>query len=35
MFLNTVSNMAEASYNIMQRNNLSNQDVDYLVPHQA
>lgn len=35
VFKYAVSNMAEASYNIMQRNNLSNQDVDYLVPHQA
>ena len=35
VFKYAVSNMAEASYKIMERNNLTNEDVDYLVPHQA
>ena len=35
VFKYAVSNMAEASYKIMERNNLTNKDVDYLVPHQA
>tara|TARA_X000000368_G_scaffold370573_1_gene319821 strand:- start:1023 stop:2009 length:987 start_codon:yes stop_codon:yes gene_type:complete len=35
VFKFAVSNMAEAAYEIMDRNNLSNKDVDYLVPHQA
>ena len=30
-----VTNMADASELILQRNNLTNQDVDFLVPHQA
>ena len=34
VFKHAVSNMA-AAYEIMQRNNLSNNDIDYLVPHQA
>ena len=35
VFKYAVSNMANASYQIMERNNLSNEDVNYLVPHQA
>ncbi len=35
VFKYAVSNMANASYQIMQRNNLSNDDINYLVPHQA
>lgn len=35
VFKYAVSNMANASYKIMERNNLSNEDVNYLVPHQA
>ena len=35
VFKYAVSNMADAAYEIMQRNNLSNNDVNYLVPHQA
>tara|TARA_B100000767_G_scaffold178629_1_gene166836 strand:+ start:131 stop:1123 length:993 start_codon:yes stop_codon:yes gene_type:complete len=35
VFKYAVSNMSEASYQIMQRNNLSNEDINYLVPHQA
>ena len=35
VFKYAVSNMADASYQIMERNNLSNDDVNYLVPHQA
>jgi len=35
VFKHAVSNMADAAYEIMQRNNLSNNDVSYLVPHQA
>jgi 3-oxoacyl-[acyl-carrier-protein] synthase-3 len=30
-----VTNMADASELIMKRNNLTNEDVDWLVPHQA
>jgi 3-oxoacyl-[acyl-carrier-protein] synthase-3 len=32
LFLNTQTNMADASELIMKRNNLTNQDVDWLVP---
>jgi 3-oxoacyl-[acyl-carrier-protein] synthase-3 len=35
VFKFAVVNMAEVSYEIMQRNNLTAQDVDWLVPHQA
>ena len=35
VFKYAVSNMADASHKIMQRNSLTNKDVDYLVPHQA
>lgn len=35
VFKFAVVNMAEVSYEIMQRNNLTNEDVDWLVPHQA
>jgi 3-oxoacyl-[acyl-carrier-protein] synthase-3 len=35
VFKYAVSNMSDASYQIMQRNNLSNEDINYLVPHQA
>ena len=35
VFKYAVSNMANASYQIMKRNNLSNDDVRFLVPHQA
>ena len=35
VFKYAVSNMANASHKIMERNNLSNEDVNYLVPHQA
>ena len=35
VFKYAVSNMANASYQIMKRNNLTNVDVSYLVPHQA
>lgn len=35
VFKFAVTNMAEVSYDIMQRNNLSSDDVDWLVPHQA
>jgi 3-oxoacyl-[acyl-carrier-protein] synthase-3 len=35
VFKYAVSNMANASYQIMKRNNLTNDDVNYLVPHQA
>jgi len=35
VFKYAVSNMADVSYEIMQRNNLSSEDVDWLVPHQA
>ena len=35
VFKYAVSNMANASDEIMKRNNLSNEDIDFLVPHQA
>lgn len=35
VFKYAVSNMAYASEEIMKRNNLSNEDIDFLVPHQA
>lgn len=35
VFKFAVSNMADVSYEIMQRNNLSADDVSWLVPHQA
>ena len=35
VFKHAVSNMAEAAHEIMQRNNLSSDDINYLVPHQA
>ena len=35
VFKYAVSNMADASFEIMQRNSLSDQDINYLVPHQA
>ncbi len=35
VFKFAVTNMAEVSANIMERNNLSSDDVDWLVPHQA
>ncbi|WP_264553183.1 beta-ketoacyl-ACP synthase III [Flavobacterium sp. N2038] len=35
VFKYAVTNMADASELILQRNNLSNQDVNWLVPHQA
>ena len=35
VFKYAVSNMANASNEIMKRNNLSNEDIDFLVPHQA
>lgn len=35
VFKFAVSNMADVSGQIMERNNLSNADVDWLVPHQA
>ena len=35
VFKYEVSNMADASGEIMKRNNLSNEDIDFLVPHQA
>lgn len=35
VFKYAVSNMADTAYRIMQRNNLTNNDVDWLVPHQA
>ena len=35
VFKFAVSNMADISAKIMERNNLSNQDVNWLVPHQA
>src|SRR6218665_872897 len=35
VFKYAVSNMADASELILQRNNLTNQEVDWLVPHQA
>lgn len=35
VFKFAVSNMADVSAQIMERNNLSNEDIDWLVPHQA
>jgi 3-oxoacyl-[acyl-carrier-protein] synthase-3 len=35
VFKFAVTNMADAAANIMERNNLSGDDVDWLVPHQA
>lgn len=35
VFKYAVSNMAEAAYDLMQRNNLTSADVQWLVPHQA
>ncbi|OYX84145.1 MAG: 3-oxoacyl-ACP synthase [Flavobacteriales bacterium 32-34-25] len=35
VFKYAVTNMADASEQILKRNNLTNEDVDYLVPHQA
>jgi 3-oxoacyl-[acyl-carrier-protein] synthase-3 len=35
VFKYAVTNMADASEFIMKRNNLTNEDVDWLVPHQA
>lgn len=35
VFKYAVTNMADASELILQRNNLTNEDVDWLVPHQA
>ena len=35
VFKFAVTNMAEVSAKIMERNNLTNEDVDWLVPHQA
>jgi 3-oxoacyl-[acyl-carrier-protein] synthase-3 len=35
VFKFAVTNMAEVSAEIMERNNLSAEDVDWLVPHQA
>lgn len=35
VFKFAVSNMAEAAANIMERNNLTHEDVSWLVPHQA
>ena len=35
VFKFAVSNMADVAAKIMERNNLSNEDVDWLVPHQA
>lgn len=35
VFKYAVTNMADASEQIMKRNNLTNDDVDWLVPHQA
>jgi 3-oxoacyl-[acyl-carrier-protein] synthase-3 len=35
VFKFAVSNMAEVSANIMERNKLTNEDVDWLVAHQA
>jgi 3-oxoacyl-[acyl-carrier-protein] synthase-3 len=35
VFKHAVSRMAEVSLNIMERNNLSAEEVDWLVPHQA
>lgn len=35
VFKFAVTNMADVSYEVMQRNNLTSDDVDWLVPHQA
>ncbi len=35
VFRFAVTNMADVSYEIMQRNNLTKEDIDWLVPHQA
>ena len=35
VFKYAVSNMADASEKLLQRNNLTNEDVDWLAPHQA
>jgi len=35
VFKFAVTNMADVSYEIMQRNNLKGDDIDWLVPHQA
>ena len=35
VFKYAVTNMADASEQIMKRNNLTNEDIDWLVPHQA
>lgn len=35
VFKYAVSNMADAAYDLMQRNNLQSEDVAWLVPHQA
>ncbi|MGB0269344.1 MAG: beta-ketoacyl-ACP synthase III [Bacteroidia bacterium] len=35
VFKFAVTNMADVSYEVMKRNNLSSDDVDWLVPHQA
>ncbi len=35
VFKFAVKNMADVSYEIMQRNNLTPEDIAYLVPHQA
>ncbi len=35
VFKFAVTNMADVSYEIMERNNLTSEDVDWLVPHQA
>lgn len=35
VFKFAVTNMAEAAYNIMERNNLTGDDIAWLVPHQA
>ena len=35
VFKFAVTNMAQVSYDIMERNNLTGDDVDWLVPHQA
>jgi 3-oxoacyl-[acyl-carrier-protein] synthase-3 len=35
VFKYAVSNMADASEKLLQRNNLTNEDIDWLAPHQA
>lgn len=35
VFKYAVSNMAEASVKLLERNNLTNEDIDWLAPHQA